>query len=149
MGDSYTVRPRRYARHAYENGAEIRRNTEVTRAAWGDGCWRLHLSPGDATRRYELPLGDVAVLQAGPATGVGADEAREAEEEAEEEAEGTHAVVEARLVVACGGLRGDALESLHRAPPFAIRPRRGDFVLFDETAATKLGDCPIGQVPAW
>ena len=95
--------PLAYARHAHENGATIRRGTEVTAAAWADGCWQLRL------------------------------EGREEQ-----------ALEEARLVVACGGLRGDVLESLHRAPPFAIRPRRGDYVLFDETAA--LGDTPIGQV---
>ena len=95
--------PLAYARHAHENGATIRRGTEVTAAAWAVGRWQLRLEG-----REELQL------------------------------------EEARLVVACGGLRGDVLESLHRAPPFAIRPRRGDYVLFDETAA--LGDTPIGQV---
>ena len=57
---------------------------------------------------------------------------------------------EASVVVACGGLRGDTLEALHRAPPFAIKPRRGDFVLFDQatSAAALEGDAPLGQVPS-
>lgn len=42
------------------------------------------------------------------------------------------------------GLRGDSLEALHRMPPFAIKPRRGDYVLFDENA--EMRDSPIGQV---
>ena len=119
--------PLAYARHAHENGATIRRGTEVTAAAWADGkggkdgCWQLQLSPSGAP---------------------GGDGSRAGSAEPPEEP----SVEEARLVVACGGLRGDELESLHRAPPFAIRPRRGDYVLFDETAA--LGNTPIGQVAA-
>ena len=61
----------------------------------------------------------------------------------------------APIVVACGGLRGDVLESLHRPPtqlPFIIKPRRGDFILFDESTshtALQSGESgiPIGQVP--
>ena len=85
---------------------------------------------------------------------------------------------EAKVVVACGGLRGDHLEALHRPAPFAIRPRRGDYILFGEgemaadnasaqpdtdttatatattaaaasTASTALrGHHPLGQVPS-
>lgn len=51
----------------------------------------------------------------------------------------------ARIVVACGGLQGDHLEALHREAPFAIKPRRGDYVLFEEAA--ELGGTPLGQVP--
>lgn len=54
----------------------------------------------------------------------------------------------ARVVVACGGLRGDALETLHRKSPFTIKPRRGDYVLFEPRARTLLRGTPIGQVPS-
>ena len=114
--------PIAYARHAHENGATIRRGTEVTAAAWGDGCWRLSLS-------------STAALASPNVEG--------AEGAGEERGEET-----ARLVVACGGLRGDELEGLHRPPPFAIRPRRGDFILFDESAGAAIGDTPIGGPPS-
>jgi len=65
---------------------------------------------------------------------------------AEAEAEGPE-VVEASVVVACGGLLGDALEALHRRPPFAIQPRRGDFLLFDGSARALVGATPVGQPP--
>ena len=104
--------PLAYARHAHENGATIRRATEVTAATWGDGAWALELTSTNGGVRI-----------------------------------GTQHEA-ARVVVACGGLRGDALEGLHRQPPFAILPRRGDFVLFEPRARTLLGAMPIGQVPS-
>ena len=36
--------PLAYARHAHDNGAEIRRGTEVTAARMGQDCWYLTLS---------------------------------------------------------------------------------------------------------
>jgi glycerol-3-phosphate dehydrogenase len=40
----------------------------------------------------------------------------------------------ARIVVNCAGNFGDHVEALCRPPPFAIRPRRGQFAVFDKTA---------------
>ena len=58
-------------------------------------------------------------------------------------------VVEASVVVACGGLLGDALEALHRRPPFAIKPRRGDFLLFDGSARALVGRRLARRVTSW
>jgi glycerol-3-phosphate dehydrogenase len=42
--------------------------------------------------------------------------------------------VEARVVLNCAGNRGDLVEAIARPPPFRIRPRKGQFVVFDKTA---------------
>ncbi len=42
--------------------------------------------------------------------------------------------VSARVVVNAAGLYGDRVESIARDAPFAIRPRKGQFVVFDKTA---------------
>ena len=41
----------------------------------------------------------------------------------------------ARLVVNCAGLFGDLVEAIARPSPFSIRPRKGQFVVFDKPAA--------------
>ena len=117
--------PIAYARHAHENGATIRRSTEVKAATWEAGRWQLELAAVDRVH----------------ATATAPHQAAEIGAEM-----GSETSAEARVVVACGGLRGDALEALHRTPPFGIRPRRGDYVVFDGDAA--LGDTPIGGVPS-
>ncbi len=43
--------------------------------------------------------------------------------------------VAARVVVNCAGLRGDLVEAIARPSPFSIRPRRGEFLVFDKRAA--------------
>jgi glycerol-3-phosphate dehydrogenase len=40
----------------------------------------------------------------------------------------------ARVVVNCAGLQGDLIEAIARPSPFEIRPRKGQFVVFDKTA---------------
>jgi len=56
--------------------------------------------------------------------------------------------VRARVVVACGGLSGDQLESLVRPSPFSIKPRRGDYVLYENTGVgAEVGSVPLGSVP--
>ncbi|MFN0037907.1 MAG: NAD(P)/FAD-dependent oxidoreductase [Burkholderiales bacterium] len=42
--------------------------------------------------------------------------------------------IRARVVVNAAGLYGDRVESIVREPPFAIRPRKGQFVVFDKSA---------------
>lgn len=148
--------PMAYARHAFENGATVRRGTTVSAAAWqpSDALWRLRLSP---TLAAPERAGDAC--GSAPSTGRGGAPAS-AQEEAPP-ADNSAAVGGdelARVVVACGGLRGDQLESLHRAePPFRIRPRRGDYVIFgpaaaDAVAGTTGGGAlcrtPVGQVPS-
>jgi len=45
----------------------------------------------------------------------------------------------ARVVVNCAGNYGDLVEAIARPSPFAIRPRKGQFVVLDKTAARLLG----------
>ena len=131
--------PIAYARHAHENGATIRRGAEVTAAAYECGQWRL----------------TVGCNRSGAVSAAATSDQRDEDTE-----------VRARVVVACGGLRGDHLERMHRdegGSPFEIRPRRGDFVLFDEPRATTtaagassaagascaaLGSMPVGGAPS-
>lgn len=40
----------------------------------------------------------------------------------------------ARIVVNCAGNHGDLVEAIARPPPFRIRPRKGQFVVFDKSA---------------
>ena len=135
--------PLAWARHAHENGGVIWRGVAVVSAKRhdADGTWCLGIEA------YPSSTGTGGALASTSSTSV-------------------HSTsVHAPVMVACGGLRGDDLERLHRSPPFAIRPRRGDFVLLDEeteketenetdrteasaTAARVVGQIPVGQVPS-
>lgn len=42
--------------------------------------------------------------------------------------------IQARVVINAAGLHGEAIENLAQQSPFAIRPRRGQFVVFDKPA---------------
>src|SRR5579885_619319 len=53
----------------------------------------------------------------------------------------TEGAVEARVVVNAAGLRGDLVEAIARPSPFAIKPRKGQFVVFDKPAARLIGAC--------
>ena len=44
--------------------------------------------------------------------------------------------VSAEVAVNCAGLFGDLVESIARPPPFRIIPRKGQFVVFDKSAAS-------------
>lgn len=82
-----------YLLQALENGAEVRRNTEVLSGTF-DRSWRLETSTGP---------------------------------------------VEARSVINCAGLFGDLLdERLLGTSAFTIKPRKGQFVVFDKAAARLL-----------
>ncbi len=86
--------PLAYVLQALANGAEVRRNTEVTGGAFAGGAWRLETS-------------------AGP--------------------------VACGTVINCAGLFGDTLEALLTgAADFTIKPRKGQFVVFDKAAARLL-----------
>ncbi len=52
----------------------------------------------------------------------------------------------ADVVVNCAGLFGDLVESIARTPPFRITPRKGQFLVFDKSAAP-LVDTIILPVP--
>lgn len=52
----------------------------------------------------------------------------------------------ARAVINAAGLRGDFVEAMARPSPFAIRPRKGQFVVFDKPAA-RLANAIILPVP--
>ncbi|MDJ0391551.1 NAD(P)/FAD-dependent oxidoreductase [Roseomonas sp. E05] len=54
--------------------------------------------------------------------------------------------VQARVVVNCAGLQGDLVEAIARPSPFAIRPRKGQFVVLDKTAS-RLASAIILPVP--
>ncbi len=54
--------------------------------------------------------------------------------------------VRAEVVVNCSGNHGDLVEAIARPSPFAIRPRKGQFVVFDKSAAS-LADAIILPVP--
>ncbi len=54
--------------------------------------------------------------------------------------------VSAMVVVNCAGLFGDLVDSIVREPPFRIAPRKGQFVVFDKSAAS-LVDTVILPVP--
>jgi glycerol-3-phosphate dehydrogenase len=43
--------------------------------------------------------------------------------------------IRAGVVVNCAGLRGDLVEAIARPSPFAIRPRKGQFLVYDKPAA--------------
>lgn len=82
--------PLAYVLQALENGAEVRRNSEVLTGVFNK-TWRLETSTG---------------------------------------------AVEARSLINCAGLFGDVLdERLTGARAFTIKPRKGQFVVFDKAAA--------------
>jgi glycerol-3-phosphate dehydrogenase len=58
-----------------------------------------------------------------------------------------HGPVEAHIVVNAAGLRGDLVEAIARPSPFAIKPRKGQFVVFDKPAARLVRAC-IMAVPS-
>jgi glycerol-3-phosphate dehydrogenase len=55
--------------------------------------------------------------------------------------------VEARIVVNAAGLQGDVIEAIARPSPFRIKPRKGQFVVFDKPAARLITRC-IMPVPS-
>jgi glycerol-3-phosphate dehydrogenase len=55
--------------------------------------------------------------------------------------------LEARIVINAAGLHGDLVEAIARPSPFAIRPRKGQFVVFDKPAA-RLITASIMPVPS-
>jgi glycerol-3-phosphate dehydrogenase len=56
-------------------------------------------------------------------------------------------LIEARVVINAAGLQGDIVEAIARPSPFTIRPRKGQFVVFDKPAARLIGAC-IMPVPS-
>lgn len=56
-------------------------------------------------------------------------------------------VIEARIVVNAAGLQGDIVEAIARPSPFQIKPRKGQFVVFDKPAA-RLIHASILPVPS-
>ncbi|MFO1435014.1 MAG: NAD(P)/FAD-dependent oxidoreductase [Gammaproteobacteria bacterium] len=46
--------------------------------------------------------------------------------------------VRARIVINAAGLYGDLIEAIHKRPGFTIKPRKGQFVVYDKTAAALL-----------
>jgi glycerol-3-phosphate dehydrogenase len=55
--------------------------------------------------------------------------------------------VEASVAVNAGGLQGDVVEAIARPCPFTIKPRKGQFVVFDKPASRLIGAC-IMPVPS-
>jgi len=45
-------------------------------------------------------------------------------------------IIKASVVINCAGNYGDLVEAIARPSPFQIRPRKGQFVVFDKSAAT-------------
>ncbi|MBS4073926.1 FAD-dependent oxidoreductase [Ameyamaea chiangmaiensis] len=42
--------------------------------------------------------------------------------------------IRARVVINCAGLQGDLVEAIARPSPFTIRPRKGQFIVYDKSA---------------
>ena len=55
-------------------------------------------------------------------------------------------LITAKVVVNCAGLFGDKLESIHRQSPFTIKPRKGQYAVFEKSAG-KLLNSIIFPVP--
>jgi glycerol-3-phosphate dehydrogenase len=55
--------------------------------------------------------------------------------------------MEARVVINAAGLQGDVVEAIARPSPFTIKPRKGQFVVFDKPASHLIGAC-IMPVPS-
>src|SRR5262249_49779093 len=53
----------------------------------------------------------------------------------------TRGLVEAQIVVNAAGLRGDLVEAIARPSPFAIKPRKGQFIVFDKPASRLVSAC--------
>lgn len=51
-----------------------------------------------------------------------------------------------RLVINCAGINGDIVENICRPAPFSIKPRKGQFLVFDKAAAPEV-DAIILPVP--
>ncbi|XP_031555775.1 uncharacterized protein LOC116292572 [Actinia tenebrosa] len=47
-------------------------------------------------------------------------------------------LIEAKLVINCAGLFGDIVEEINRPSPFAIKPRKGQYAVFDQSAQNLL-----------
>lgn len=47
-------------------------------------------------------------------------------------------LIEAKLVINCAGLFGDTVEEINRPSPFAIKPRKGQYAVFDQSAQSLL-----------
>ncbi|HGG06270.1 MAG TPA: FAD/NAD(P)-binding oxidoreductase [Aliiroseovarius sp.] len=91
-----------YILQAIANGAELRRNCEVTAGAYTDKTWHLDTTQGH---------------------------------------------IQARQIINCAGLYGDIVDQrLLGASPFTIKPRKGQFVVFDKAAST-LAQAVILPVP--
>ncbi len=87
--------PHAYLLQAIANGAELRRDCEVTGGAFDGGCWQLATSQGE---------------------------------------------IRARSVINAAGLYGDLLdERLLGHSDFEIRPRKGQFVVYDKRASRLAG----------
>lgn len=52
--------------------------------------------------------------------------------------ETTQGQVRSRLVINCAGNHGDLIDGLWRKPDYQIRPRKGQFLVFDKAAAEKV-----------
>ncbi len=61
--------------------------------------------------------------------------------------ETTTGPIDARVVVNAAGLQGDLVEAMARQSPFTIKPRKGQFVVFDKPASRLIGAC-IMPVPS-
>ena len=99
--DPWTT-PYTYLLQAIENGATVKRNTEVIDAGFAAGLWQIETNRGEIT---------------------------------------------ARIIINCAGLYGDLLEQkLLGQSAFEIRPRKGQFLVFDKSAS-RLIDSIILPVP--
>ncbi len=56
-------------------------------------------------------------------------------------------LIESRIVVNAAGLQGDIVEAIARPSPFTIKPRKGQFVVYDKPASRLIGAC-IMPVPS-
>ncbi|QFH72469.1 NAD(P)/FAD-dependent oxidoreductase [Atlantibacter subterraneus] len=54
------------------------------------------------------------------------------------ELETTQGAVRTRLVINCAGNHGDLIDGLWRQPDFEIRPRKGQFLVYDKAAAAQI-----------
>jgi len=60
--------------------------------------------------------------------------------------ETTRGTIAAEVAINCAGLHGDLVEAICRGSPFAVTPRKGQFVVFDKPAARHLR-CTVLAVP--
>ena len=45
-----------------------------------------------------------------------------------------HQLIRTKTVINCGGLFGDQVETIHRQSPFTVKPRKGQFAVFSQSA---------------